>query len=152
MTEKNCTSCSAYLILFTGRFQKLKLAPIWKARAEPKCCFFTWTLLHKKILMANNLQKRGWPHSPTCSLCNIHPETPAHLCKDFSYTRKVWAVLSQWLWLTHTPGLELQGWLQGSIYKWWCKAMRGLDKRESRKRLDGVIVCFGGIYGTKETD
>jgi hypothetical protein len=42
------TSQSAYWIQFEGCYIKLKLSSIWKARAEPKCRFFAWTLLHKK--------------------------------------------------------------------------------------------------------
>jgi hypothetical protein len=44
------TSKSAYSIQFEGSYTKLRIMPIWKARAEPKCHFFAWTLLHKKIL------------------------------------------------------------------------------------------------------
>jgi hypothetical protein len=42
------TAKSAYCIQFQRTFTKLKLQPIWKANAEPKCRFFAWTLLHKK--------------------------------------------------------------------------------------------------------
>jgi hypothetical protein len=48
---------SAYQIQFEGTFSKIKIMPIWKAKAEPKCHCFAWTLLHKKILAANNLTK-----------------------------------------------------------------------------------------------
>jgi hypothetical protein len=33
---------------FEGSYSKLKLTPIWRAKVEPKCHFFAWTLLHKK--------------------------------------------------------------------------------------------------------
>jgi hypothetical protein len=56
-TDGEYTAKSAYLIQFQGTFSKLKLMPIWKAKAEPKCGFFAWMLLHKKILTANNLIK-----------------------------------------------------------------------------------------------
>jgi len=45
------SSKSAYLAQFHGSHAKLKLNTIWKAKAEPKCRFFAWTLLHRKILM-----------------------------------------------------------------------------------------------------
>jgi hypothetical protein len=51
------------------RFKKLAITPIWKAMAEPKCKSFAWILLQRKILTANNLAKRGWPHDPLCKLC-----------------------------------------------------------------------------------
>jgi hypothetical protein len=58
-TDGEYTAKSAYLIQFQGTFSKLKPMPIWKAKAEPKCRFFAWTLLHKKILTPNNLIKRN---------------------------------------------------------------------------------------------
>jgi hypothetical protein len=84
------TTRSAYLIQFEGSYSKLKHSPIWKAQVEPKCRFFAWTLLYKKILTANNLMKRNWPNDPTCKLCGIDPETPTHLCKDCPYAKQVW--------------------------------------------------------------
>jgi hypothetical protein len=79
------TTKSAYCIQFEGSFSKIQIALIWKARTEPKCRFFAWTLLHKKILTANNLMKRGWDNDPICKLCGIEQETPTHLCKDCPY-------------------------------------------------------------------
>ena len=48
MVDGEYTAKSAYCIQFQDTFSKLKLQPIWKAKAEPKCRFFAWTLLHKK--------------------------------------------------------------------------------------------------------
>lgn len=84
------TSRSAYHIQFKGSFSKLCIMPIWKARAEAKCRFFAWTLLHKKILTANNLIKRNWPNGPICKLCGTGPENPTHLCKDCPFSKQVW--------------------------------------------------------------
>ena len=66
--------------------KKMLITPIWKAKAEPKCKNFAWILLHRKILTADNLERRGWPHDP---LCNSAPETSPHLCKDCPYTNVV---------------------------------------------------------------
>jgi hypothetical protein len=87
------TTRSAYRIQFEGTFSKLKILPIWKAKAEPKCRFFAWMLLHKKILIANNLMKWHWPNDPICKLCGNDPETPTHLCKDCTFTKHVWSTL-----------------------------------------------------------
>jgi hypothetical protein len=53
------TTKSAYRIQFQGQLKKLSITPIWKARAEPKCRILAWLLLHRKILTAENLEKRG---------------------------------------------------------------------------------------------
>jgi hypothetical protein len=65
------STSSAYKIQFSSNYSKMNLCPIWKANVEPKCRFFAWTLLHKRILTVDNLQKRGWPCSPICCLCNL---------------------------------------------------------------------------------
>jgi hypothetical protein len=114
------TSKSAYQILFQGSFSKLKLSTIWKAGAEPKCRFFAWTLLHKKILTANNLIKRNWANDPICKLCGVEPETPNHLCKDYPFSKQVWTSLKQWLHLSALDSVAMTGSLHGFWQK--CRA------------------------------
>jgi hypothetical protein len=87
---------SAYRIRFQGQLKKLSITPIWKARTEPKYRIFAWILLHRRILTADNLEKRGWPNDPLYKLCNLEPETPTHLCKDCTYTKAVWDRLQGW--------------------------------------------------------
>jgi hypothetical protein len=88
------TAKSAYRIQFLGRRKKPHLNPIWKAWVEPKCRTFAWILLQHKILTANNLAKRGWPHDLICKLCNVAPETPTHLCLECPFTQNVWTHLT----------------------------------------------------------
>jgi hypothetical protein len=94
------TTRSAYQIQFVGVFSRIKITPIWKAKAEQKCRFFAWTLMHKKILTANNLFKRGWTNETVCKLCGNDQETPAHLCKDCPVTKEAWVILKQWFSLS----------------------------------------------------
>jgi hypothetical protein len=131
------TTRSAYLIQFEGSYSKLKLTPIWKAQAEPKCHFFPWTLLHKKILTANNLMKRNWPNDPTCKLCGNNPETPTHLCKDCPYTKQAWKQLKNWL---HLSGLN-SILMTGSLHSYWRKCRTKFSKQH-RKRIDGIMIYF----------
>jgi len=37
------TTRSAYQVQFVGVFSRMKITPIWKAKAEQKCRFFAWT-------------------------------------------------------------------------------------------------------------
>jgi len=131
------TAKSAYCIQFQGTFSKLKLQPIWKAKAEPKCRFFAWTLLHKKILTANNLIKRNWPNDPVCKLCGIDPETPTHLCKDCTFSRQVWSFIKRWFSLSviDTVGMT------GSLHKYWQKCIIKTDKYQ-RKAFNGIMIYF----------
>ena len=61
---------NAYLAQFMGDVSRLKITPIWKAKVDPKCRFFLWTLFHRKNLSVENLQKKGWQHDPIYKLCN----------------------------------------------------------------------------------
>jgi hypothetical protein len=98
-TDEEYTTSSAYRIQFKGCFKNLSFTPIWRAKAEPKCKILAWILLHRKILTAHNLERRGWPHDPLFKLCNSAPETPIHLCKDCPYTCAVWTQVVRWFGL-----------------------------------------------------
>jgi hypothetical protein len=126
MADGEYTAKSAYCIQFQDTFSKLKLTPIWKAKAEPKYRFFAWTLLHKKILTANNLIKRNWPNDPICKLWGIDPETPTHLCKDCNFARQVWSIIKQWLGLSVIDSVATAG----SLHAYWrkCRAKQRLEK------------------------
>jgi hypothetical protein len=131
------TTKSAYNIQFVGSFSNLKLIPIWKAQAEPKCRFFAWTLLHKKILTANHLMKRNWANDPICKLCGIDPETPTHLCKDCTYSKQIWSYLKQWLNLSALNSVGMNG----SLHGYWRKCQAKFDRSE-HKKIDGVMIYF----------
>lgn len=124
--------------------EKIAITPIWWAKAEPKCKTFAWILLQQKILTANNLAKRGWPHDPVWKLCNSSPETPVHLCKNCKYTSTVWNQLTRWFDLQ----LLLLNNLRNSICCWWKKTS---FQQRKKPFLDGLVlyfwwnIYFGGI-------
>ena len=128
---------SAYLAQFHGSFAKLKLSPVWKAKTEPKCRFFAWTLLHKNILAANNLQKWGWNNDPICKLCKREPETVGHLAKDCIFTKSCWSWLSSWYNLSSLPKLDQCS----SVYGWWRKCRLKVEKT-AHKEFDGLCIYF----------
>ena len=53
---------SAYRIQFRGSHRTFQHDLIRKAHAENKCTVHAWILMHGKILTADHLEKRGWPH------------------------------------------------------------------------------------------
>ena len=128
---------SAYKIQFTSNFSSMNLCPIWKAKVEPKCRFFAWTLLHKRILTADNLQKRGWPCNPVCRLCNSTPETILHLCKDCPFSREVWNKV----WTGANVPLLTGSPNDISLYDWWMD-LRNLCTRQTRRGFDGLLIHF----------
>jgi hypothetical protein len=49
---------SAYECQFEGSIVQFPAMSIWQAMTEPKCKFFTWLLMHDRVLTANNMMKR----------------------------------------------------------------------------------------------
>ena len=123
----SATTKSAYSIQFKGSYSRLNLSLIWKAKAEPRCKFFTQTLMHQKILMANNLQKRSWPNNPTLHVLETHK----HLCKDRPFTKEVWTIILPWFDLRLLRNLDLLG----TINKVWRKARCKIQNRERRNLM-----------------
>jgi hypothetical protein len=135
--DGNYSSSSAYKIQFATNFCKIKINPIWKAKTEPKCRFFAWTLLHNKILTADNLQKRGWPCNHNCSLCSLSLETVTHLCKDCPFAVEVWSMILSWAELRFLFGISKTG----TLSEWWYR-LRMLCSKHSRKSFDGLLIYF----------
>lgn len=126
------------MIQFQGRTKKINITPKWKAKVEPKCRIFAWILLHRNILIADNLEKRGWPNDPICKLCNWEPKTLRHLCKDCTYyTTTVWSCLATWFHLHHLP----TGNMTSSIYAWWKRGRKRIE-RQNRQLFDDLIIYF----------
>ena len=120
-----------------GVYSRIKITPIWKAKAEYKCRFFAWTLMHKKILTANNLLKRGWTEDTECKLCDNDLETPAHLSKDCPFSKEVWGIIKQWFNLSVLDTVSEVG----SIYSFWLRCQRKIDKNH-RKEMERILIYF----------
>lgn len=136
-SDREYSSKSAYRVQFEGSYSKLRIMPIWKAKAESKCRFFAWTLMHKKILTANNLIKRNWPNDPICKLCGVEPETPTHLCKDCHFSKQVWSLLKSWFGLS---AIDVVGG-NGSIHGYWRRCRMQVHKPQ-RRSFDGIMIYF----------
>lgn len=122
----------------------MKMDPIWKAKTKPKYRFFSWTLLHNKVLTADNLQQ--WPCNPVCCLCNLSPETVSNLCKDCPFSREVWDKILLWgnlSFMRVNHGSE-------SLYG-WCMKLKSLRSRQSRRNLAFCFI-FSGVYGQKKNN
>jgi exonuclease III len=131
------TASSAYMAQFHGSFNTFSTDKIWKAHAEPKCRFFSWLVLQGRILTADNLAKRGWPHDPICQLCLCAPETPTHLCKDCPFTMAIWNQVRTWLGMGVAPSQPVSNF--PSIDAWWDAMLIGASKTDAR-RLSGRFL------------
>jgi hypothetical protein len=58
-TSGQYSARSAYEAQFFGAFSELDWRSIWKFRAKPKCRFFIWLLLQRKLPTADRINKRG---------------------------------------------------------------------------------------------
>jgi hypothetical protein len=87
---------------------------VWNHDSLPKINFFTWTLVHKKILTRENLMKRGF-HGPfSCPLCQNSQDNIHHLFWNFSFLRVIWNLyfgyLARKIRWPSTPNPNLGNW------------------------------------------
>jgi hypothetical protein len=126
---------SAYHLQFLGSFPKFDAAKIWLAHAEPKCKIFAWLALHAKLLTADKLAIRGWPHDPVCPLCLSAHETTSHLCKDCPFTTAIWNTIHHDVDDNHaTHGTSFM-----SINDWWDNIIEGKSVA-IRRNLSGRFL------------
>jgi hypothetical protein len=92
-TANGCYSVSSvYDCQFLGAMIRFPAANIWRAKTEQKCKFFSWLVMHDRVLTADNLAKRNWPCDQYCPLCECMEETTPHLLTLCNYTKAVWNI------------------------------------------------------------
>ncbi|KAM0852736.1 hypothetical protein ACQ4PT_051550 [Festuca glaucescens] len=123
-----------YHAQFTGSYARFNASKIWRTNVEPKCKFFTWSMLHKKILMAENLEERGWEHEGSCVLCSEVPDTVDHLCRGFPYTKKVWERVRRC-----KGDIPTRIDVAASVDEWW-NAERARISSARKRDFDGLLI------------
>ena len=134
MASGTYSAASAYRCQFIGSCAPFNATKLWKAKAEPKCRYFTWLALHGKILTAENLAIRGGPHDPICKLCRICPETVRHLLLGCSFSKEVCERVFGPLGLGVPPPPG-----DKTINTWWETVWGGLQK-EARRAANGAFI------------
>eukprot|EP00253_Pinus_taeda_P015965 PITA_15965 len=66
---------------------------VWKSECLPKVKFFNWTLLKCKILMAENLRKRGILGPSICCLCRAEEESSLQLFLECPFALSCWKLI-----------------------------------------------------------
>ena len=136
------TAASAYRCQFAGSTTPFRSAKCWKGHAEAKCRFFAWMALHGKILTADNLAIRGWPHDPICKLCRIHPETVQHLSLDCTFSTAVRERIFAWHGQIGAPPPP-----NGStLNAWWDATIASLPKNKRREASGAIIYSMWGVW------
>ena len=128
---------SAYWAHFIGSFRSFNTDIIWRTRAENKCKVFAWILIQDKILTADNLTRRGWPHQASCALCNGPMETSQHLCLLCPFAQAVWNQILSWEnWTlpqqTHPANFDC-------ISDWW-EATAKDCAQDQRRDFNGMVI------------
>lgn len=133
--DSTYTASSAYEAQFLGSHARFDAMKIWSAHAEPKCKLFGWLALHGKLLTADMLAIRGWPHDPRCPLCLSEPETADHLCRNCPFTAAVWNLVKSWDGdSSDDRRLDFQ-----SISDWWNDMIKEKPQKE-KKRISGRFL------------
>jgi hypothetical protein len=129
------SASSAYRAQFVGSHPRFLAQKIWNASAEPKCKLFAWLALHEKLLTADMLVVRGWPHDSACRLCLSAPETATHLYKDCPFTMVIWNQVHTWD--NADPGSPPSSYATTS--KWWDTLIGGKTSTKQR-RISGRLL------------
>jgi hypothetical protein len=129
------STSSAYSLFFAANKCFPCARPIWKSKAPARCKFFMWLVVHGRCLTADNLQRRGWPNSTTCQLCQSEDETCAHLFIQCRFTTKVWRKIRSWA----STRIPLPGQNFANTEDWWLLARKQVPKVR-RRDFDTVVV------------
>jgi hypothetical protein len=121
------------------------ILPVWHAKAEPKCKFFTWLVLHNKLLTADNMLKRNWECNPICSLCLCLHETTEDLLIECNFSEAVWnSVVARFA----LPDYEVMiG--AGGTGDWVQKLLSSGSKSEKRRNLGILFMTWWEIWNER---
>jgi hypothetical protein len=90
---------------------------IWREQGPLKHKLFTWLLLENKLLLWDNLQKRGWEGPNRCALCAKDMESSLHVFVQCSFTSSIWNYITSALnvstfWVGNDVKACFQNWIQ----------------------------------------
>eukprot|EP00253_Pinus_taeda_P009123 PITA_09123 len=97
----------------------------WRTESLPKVKLFNWTLLHGKILTAENLRKKGIQGPSICSMCREAEESCSHLFIECPFARTCWNLIASPL---NTGDLPNQ---IATLQKSWGKCFPHTNKRKN---------------------
>lgn len=136
-TNGQYTSKSAYRTQFLGSYRRFCTNNIWKAKTEKKCKLFAWILIQNKILTADNLQSRGWPHNDACALCHGPLETCYHLCLACPFAEAVWSHITSSEHFTEIDVTQQANF--NTLADWWDHSLRLIPK-ERKRAFNGLAI------------
>lgn len=84
---------SAYNQLFSNDPNPSNWGLVWNNNLLPKINFFWWTVQHGKILITDNLKKRGFVLPNRCYLCKNNEESIKHLFLECPFSQRIWSTV-----------------------------------------------------------
>jgi hypothetical protein len=137
-TSNGCYSVAfAYECQFLGAMIRFPTADIWRAKAEQKCKFYSWLVMHNRVLIADNLIKRSCPYDPICSLCNCLEETTPHMLTQCNYTVVVWDRTAQ---KYNLPNYEIMAAKGGPVE--WVQYLFSYGTKQTKRKNAGILFTF----------
>lgn len=67
-------------------------AKIWRTNIPPKLYFFWWKILNNRLLVAENIRKRGIQIPKDCQVCGEETETLSHMIFECRVDKEIWSV------------------------------------------------------------
>jgi hypothetical protein len=131
------TAKSAYNLQFLGMTTSITVDTTWKTKAPPKCRFFTWLMLQKRIWTAARLQLREWPNDYFCQLCLRNLETTAHLFQDCPFTVKVWDSVGRWIGIS---AVRPENWDQTQDLGLWFTSISNSGRDECKDGVRSLVM------------
>ena len=135
--DGNFSTSSAYKLFFAANIKFPCAGPIWKSKAPARCKFFMWLAVHQRCLTADNLQKRGWPHSDVCQLCLSAPESCTHLFVHCPFSSRTWQLIRAWT----NADFPVPGQAFASTEDWWLQVRKRVPKN-LRRDFDSVVILL----------
>jgi hypothetical protein len=135
----NYTASSAYKIQFAGMVTSMAATTIWKAKAPPRCRFFTWLMLQNRIWTAARLLIREWPNQYFCPLCMRNLETTSHLFTECQYSLAIWEKAGHWL---RVDGLLPGNWVDSHELSAWFVGLGNCGQRSKRDGLRSMVMLI----------
>ena len=123
-----------YTFIEPKRSVSFPKAVVWNAWVPPKACFFTWEASWGKVLILDQLRRRGWILANSCFLCLIKEKSIDHILPHCEKARMLWELLFSLFGVSWVLSSNVRETLLG-----WHGYFVG---RKQEKVWDGAPLCL----------
>lgn len=119
-----------------------------ETQVQPRLKIFGWLVFYKRILTAENLEKRGWHLPSMCVMCRCNCETIEHIFSTCLFALGLYNRLNQVFQLPQREWntlLETQG-----AHKW--VVAKGSDKKSREVMLIAIFIIWRKVHKNFQRD